>query len=286
MTMTSPPQAYQQQDGSDSCRRKPITDESVLTPLLVDGMTIGIGGFGLDRKPLSLVRAIARSGVKDLTIETFAGGFDVEILIAAGAVRCVSTSHVGLDHFGLAPAFRAARESGAVKFEEWSERTQLVAWRAAAEGAPCAITTIDPKSDLLRVNPNIQLVHSHFSGEEVCAVKAPRIDLAIMHAETAHPDGWAIATGDPYLDTILARSATTVVLSTERLMSDAELERRQRDVHLLANYVDALVVAPGAARPGSLIPVHLLDFDRVKGYVDARAAGRDASEFLEPVFAT
>ncbi len=49
------------------------------------GMTIGIGGWGSRRKPMALVRALARSGVKDLTVVSF-GGPDVGLLIAAGAV--------------------------------------------------------------------------------------------------------------------------------------------------------------------------------------------------------
>jgi glutaconate CoA-transferase subunit A len=263
-------------------RRKWLNDAEEIVPLLKDGMTIGIGGFGLDRKPMTIIRAIARSDVKDLTIASFAGALDIEMLVAAGKVRCVSACHVGLDHFGLAPLFRAARESAAIQFEEWSEWTQLAAWRAAAEGVPCAITTMDPKSELLRVNPHIKMVRSHFSGRPVCAVEAPHIDLALLHAEAAHPDGWAVARGDRYLDTILARASDQVVLSTERLMDDEELERRFRDVHLLASYVDAMLLAPRGAEPGSLIPNHLVDFERIQGYVQACAEGRDATAYLTP----
>ena len=35
---------------------------------LRSGMTIGIGGWGSRRKPMALVRAILRSGLKDLEI--------------------------------------------------------------------------------------------------------------------------------------------------------------------------------------------------------------------------
>ena len=39
---------------------KRITEDDVVAELR-DGMTIGIGGWGSRRKPMSLVRAIARS---------------------------------------------------------------------------------------------------------------------------------------------------------------------------------------------------------------------------------
>ena len=48
---------------------------------LHDGMTIGIGGWGSRRKPMALVRAIARSSLRDLTIVSY-GGPDVGLLCA------------------------------------------------------------------------------------------------------------------------------------------------------------------------------------------------------------
>jgi glutaconate CoA-transferase subunit A len=253
-----------------------VTDAAnALRPYLRDGMCIGLGGFGLDRKPMALVREIAAAPVHDLALETFAGGLDVEVLLAAGKVRRVSACHVGLDHFGLAPLFRAARQSGALEFEEWSEWTQLAAWRAAAEKAPYAVVPLDPSTDLLKVNPQIVPAPPLF-GEAAFAVRAPRFDLAIMHAEAVHPDGWALAEGDPYLDTILARAAQRVVVSAERLMDDAELERRYRDVHLLAATVDAVVLAPRGALPGSCLPDYMLDFPTLRRYVEASAAGAGA----------
>lgn len=249
------------------------TDDKIVAidaigPLLSDGMTIGIGGFGLDRKPMTLLRAIARSGVRDLTVETYAGALDIEMLIAAGAVARVVSCHVGLDLLGLAPLFRHARQTGEIQYEEWSEWSQLVAWRAAAEHAPFATVRMDAGSDLLRVNPNLKEVTCPFTGEQIVAVAAPRIDLAVLHAEAAHPDGSAIAAGDPYLDDLLARAAGTVILSAERLMDDRELEERYREVHLIGNYVDHIVVAPGAALPGSCIPEHLIDWPVLRRYAE------------------
>lgn len=244
-------------------------DTSVLVEAVKDGATLGIGGFGLDRKPMALVAAIARSNVQSLTLETYAGGFDVEVLVAAGKVARVAAPHVGLDQFGLAPVFRAAREAGVVAFQEWSELSQLQAWRAAADGVPFAPVAMDARSDLLSVNPALRQVPDPFGGPPVVLARAPLIDVAILHAEAAHPTGWAVTSADPCLDPLLARAARTVILSVERLMDDAELERRQREVHLLADWIDAIVLAPGGARPGSCQPLHLVDFPVCRAYVEA-----------------
>jgi len=40
---------------------------------LRSGMTVGIGGWGSRRKPMALVRAILRSGLRDLEIVSFGG---------------------------------------------------------------------------------------------------------------------------------------------------------------------------------------------------------------------
>lgn len=257
-----------------------VTDVGALTDLLVDGMTLGIGGFGLDRKPMALVRAIAQSPVRDLTVETYAGGLDIELLLAAGKIACISSCHVGLDHFGLAPLFRAARESGGIVFKEWSEWSQLAAWRAAAEGAPFASIIMDSQSELLNVNPDIALIPSPFDETTSIAVKAPNIDVAILHAEAAHPEGWALTGGDAYLDTLLARAAGTVILSTERLMDDEELERRYRDVHLIGSYVDAILPVRHGALPGSCIPEYLIDLPRIRQYVEDSGAGADVGGLI------
>ena len=74
---------------------KRVTDDDVVAEL-ADGMTIGIGGWGSRRKPMALVRAIARSSLKDLTVVSY-GGPDVGLLVAAGKVRKLVFGFVTLD---------------------------------------------------------------------------------------------------------------------------------------------------------------------------------------------
>src|SRR5205814_1719311 len=65
---------------------KRVTEDDVVAELR-DGMTIGIGGWGSRRKPMSLVRAIARSDLRDLTVVSY-GGPDVGLqLTAAHALK-------------------------------------------------------------------------------------------------------------------------------------------------------------------------------------------------------
>ena len=91
---------------------KRTTDADVVAELR-DGMTIGIGGWGSRRKPMSLVRAILRSPLRDLTVVSY-GGPDVGMLCAAGKVRKVVYGFVSLDSIPLEPHFRVARQQGAI----------------------------------------------------------------------------------------------------------------------------------------------------------------------------
>ena len=63
---------------------------------LRSGMTIGIGGWGSRRKPMSLVRAILRSDLTDLTVVSF-GGPDVGLLLASLFLVWKPSTRLSLD---------------------------------------------------------------------------------------------------------------------------------------------------------------------------------------------
>src|SRR5438445_12520816 len=109
---------------STNDRRKVSTDKRLtldeVVSSLSDGMTIGIGGWGSRRKPMSIVRAIARSSLKDLTVVSY-GGPDVGLLCATGKVRHVVFGFVTIDSIPIEPHFRAARQAGSIEVTEYDE---------------------------------------------------------------------------------------------------------------------------------------------------------------------
>ena len=149
------------------------TTEDEVVAELTDGMTVGIGGWGSRRKPMSLIRAILRSDVKDLTIVSY-GGPDVGLLCAAGRVRKVIYGFVSLDSIPLEPHFRAARQSGAVDAMELDEGMFQWGLYAAALRLPFLPTRAGIGSDVMRINPELATVTSPYDGEELDAVRAGR----------------------------------------------------------------------------------------------------------------
>ena len=124
-------------------------------------MTIGIGGWGSRRKPMTLLKALLRTDVDDLTVVSY-GGPDVGILCAAGRVRKVVFAFVSLDSIPLEPHFRAARESGAIEVEEYDEGMFLLGLQAAAWNVPFLPTRVGLGSDLFRVNHRLKTVRSPY----------------------------------------------------------------------------------------------------------------------------
>src|SRR3954471_7314413 len=158
---------------------KRLTEDDVVAQLR-DGMTIGIGGWGSRRKPMSIVRAILRSSLKDLTVVSYAGP-DLGLLCAAGKVKRAAYAFVSLDSIALEPHFRAARQQGAIEDEPYDEGMFLLGLQAAAWRVPFLPTRAGLGSDLLRDNPRLKTVRSPYGpgdGEELVAVPAFELDAA------------------------------------------------------------------------------------------------------------
>ncbi|HEY8544182.1 MAG TPA: CoA-transferase, partial [Acidimicrobiales bacterium] len=173
---------------------KRLTEDEVVGELR-SGMTIAIGGWGSRRKPMSIVRAILRSDLTDLTILSH-GGPDLGLLCAAGKVRKVIYAFATLDTIPLEPHFRKAREAGAVEDEPLDEGLVHLGLQAAAWRVPFLPTRVGLGSDLLRDNPTLRTVVSPFDdGEELLAMPAFRLDAAICHLNRADPRGNAMFLG-------------------------------------------------------------------------------------------
>jgi glutaconate CoA-transferase subunit A len=264
---------------------KRMTEEQVVAELR-SGMTIGIGGWGSRRKPMSLVRAILRSDLQDLTVVSY-GGPDVGLLCAAGKVKKLLYGFVSLDSIPLEPHFQAARTAGAVEVAEWDEG--MVQWGlyAASIRMPFLPTRAGLGSDVVRVNPDLKTVQSPYGGEELLAVPALHLDAALVHLNVADARGNAAFLGpDLYFDDLFCQAAEKAYLSCERIVSTEELGEVELTRRRIARWMVAGVVeAPGGAHFTSCVPDYDRDEAFQKEYVTAArdtAAWQDFSaRYLE-----
>ncbi|HET7523282.1 MAG TPA: CoA-transferase [Acidimicrobiales bacterium] len=263
--------------------QKLVTEEDVVAEL-ADGMTIGIGGWGSRRKPMSIVRAIARSGLRDLTVVSFAGP-DLGLLCAAGKVSRALYPFVSLDSIALEPHFRVARQAGSIEDVPWDEGMFLLGLQAAAWRVPFLPTRVGLGSDLLTHNRMLKTVTSPFDDQmELVAVPAIRLDAALCHLNVSDASGNAAYLGpDLYFDDLFLRAAPSRrfisverVVPTEDLAAEAGTELRMRIARMM---VDGVVHRPGGALFTSCVPDYGRDEGLQKEYASAARSAEAWAEF-------
>ena len=255
------------------------TTEAEVVAELRSGMTLGIGGWGSRRKPMSIVREILRSSLTDLTVVTY-GGPDVGLLCKAGKVRRLVYGFVSLDSIPLEPHFRAARQAGALEVTELDEGMLQWGLYAAALRLPFLPTRAGLGSDVLTYNPELRLVRSPYDdGEELVAVPALELDAAIVHMNRADARGNAQYLGpDPYFDDLFCMAAKRRFVSCEKIVETSDLAKAGPPQTLILNrtMVDGVIPAPGGAHFTECPP----DYGRDEAFQKEYAAtAKDADEW-------
>ena len=247
-------------------KRAPL---DALAAELRDGMTLGVGGWGARRKPMALIDAVCASPVRDLTVVSF-GGPDVGRLLEAGKVKKLVFGFVTLDVVPLEPRFRQARERGEIEAVEYDEGMLVLALRAAAWRVPFLPTRAGLGSDVPAWNPSLRTVRSPYDdGEELLAVPALPLDLALVHVHRADARGNALILGpDPYFDDLMLAAAARRVVSCERVVDTAELLGAGTFIPRL--HVDAVIHTPNGAAPTACDPDYPRDDAALRGIAAAR----------------
>ena len=253
--------------------KRTTEDEAIAT--LADGMTIGIGGWGSRRKPMSLVRALLRSDLKDLTIVSD-GGPDVGLLCAAGKVRRLVYGFVSLDSIALEPHFRLARQNGTIpEVVEYDEGMLQWGLYAASLRLPFLPTRAGLGSDVMVNTPGLRTVTSPYAdAEELLAVPALELDAAFVHLNRADERGNAVFLGpDLYFDDLFLGAAKVGhrFLSAERIVPTEQLlaEGTFHTMKINRSMVDGVIEAPNGAHFTNCQPDYERDEKFQKEYADA-----------------
>lgn len=228
---------------------KLMSEDDVISQLS-DGMTIGIGGWGSRRKPMSLVRALLRSDLKDLTIVSY-GGPDVGLLAKSGKVRKLAYGFVSLDSIPLEPHFRQARQAGGIEVLELDEGAFQLGLLAAAHRVPFYPCRAGLGSDMMTNNPDIRTVTSPYDdGEVLVAIPAMNLDVSFIHMNRADAAGNGQFLGpDLYFDDLFAMAAEKTFMSCEKVIPTEDF-LKEASVHTLKIsriFVDGVVEAPRGA---------------------------------------
>lgn len=253
--MTTPATTTTTKPATAQPKDKTSTLDEVVAELR-DGMTLGIGGWGSRRKPMALVRALARSDITDLTVVTY-GGPDLGVLCAAGKVRRAYYGFVSLDSAPFYdPWFAAARTGGRIEAREMDEGMVRCGLQAAAARLPFLPIRAGLGSDVPAFwEGELKTVDSPYPDPDgrtqtLIAMPALRLDAAFVHLDLADARGNAAYTGvDPYMDDLFCAAAERRYVQTDQLVSTEVLVKTVPAQRLLLNRmnVDRVVHAPNGA---------------------------------------
>ncbi|MDA8799147.1 acyl CoA--acetate/3-ketoacid CoA transferase subunit alpha [Gammaproteobacteria bacterium] len=237
-----------------------------------DGMTIGVGGWGARRKPMSLIREICKSDLKDLTVVSY-GGPDVGLLCAHKKVKKLIFGFVSLDMIPLEAHFRQARQKNEIEVMELDEG--MVQWglRAAAMHLPFLPTRVGLGTDVLTHNPELKFVSSPYpDAEKLVAMPALNLDVALLHVNKSDEKGNTQIVGpDPFFDELFARAASKTFVSTEEVVTTEELGGKDGAMfnRFERSLVTGVLHSPYGAHPTSCGPNYGFDMQHLKEYSDA-----------------
>lgn len=241
-------------------KRLSMTDAAALVH---SGQMIAFGGLTIYRRPVAFVYELLRRADRptDLTLLCFTAGYESDLLVGAGCVSRVRSCYFGLEIFGLAPMFSAAKGLDVVQETEASLACGLRAAMAGVGFIP-ALGWIG--TDLPKLRPDVMTVIDPYSGEELIAFPAIQPDVAVIHALVADRSGNARLNSNRGVDGELALVSPTVIITAEEMVDELD-----SDVDIVGSLVTGVVHAPRGAWPTSCYPLYPVGGGELLKYIDA-----------------
>ena len=259
---------------------KRMNEAEAVQRFIRPGMYIGTELYGSVRCPMTLVREIVRQGIGDLRIAG-QGVLELDLLLAAGLVKALDITYVGLEVYGVSNCLRREVESGRVEqCVEWSNAA--IAWRfkAAAMGIPFIPVRSMLGSDTFKYSA-AKVVACPFTGEPVCLLPALILDVGLIHVHRADKYGNAQIDGISGFSNELSRASKTLIISAEEIV-DEDVIRSQPDRTAIPYYlVDAVVEAPFGSHPGEMAYLYRRDESLIREWVAAAENADTAQAYLE-----
>lgn len=235
-----------------------LTDFTDVLPLIQPDCMLAIGGMTLYRRPVAFIvqlikYAMLASLPYQLTLLSFTGGYECDLLVGAGLVKTVRTCYFGLEIFGFAPMFTYYGNRGELNIMEETEASLAFGLRAQMAGIGFMPGRGWLGTDLPKLRPDVKTIVDPYSGERLMAFPAIKPDIAIIHALVADSHGNAIIGKNKALDEELSIAADLVILTAEEIVSELD----QADI--VAPFVDYVIETPQGAKPSSCHPKYGLD---------------------------
>lgn len=242
--------------------------------MVSDGATLAFGGMTLYRRPLAFVKALLRRDKlpADLTLLSFTGGLETDLLIGAGCVKAVRSAYVGMEAFGLAPMFTQFAQRQRIQITEETEASIVMGIRAQIAGTGFLPSRAWLGTDLPKLRPDVKTVIDPYNGDELLAFPAIPCDVAVIHGLAGDRSGNVLINNNLGIDLELVYVADLVIATVEEIVD--ELTRTTDGLIIPCPGCDILVEARNGAAPTSCFPRYPLDGATIIKYIEACNAGR------------
>lgn len=259
---------------------KRMSEQEAIARFVHDGDYVGTELYGTVRAPMSLTRELIRQGKKDLLLAG-QGVTELDLIIAAGLVKAIDITYVGLEVYGVSNALRRAVESGQIeKVVEWSNGGITWRFKAASMGVPFIPVRAMLGSDTFKYSA-AKVVECPFTGEKVCLLPALILDVGLIHVHRADKYGNAQIDGISGFAFEMARACKRLIISAEEIVPNEEIRRYPERTIIPYYLVDAVVEAPFGSHPGEMCYLYERDEEGIKEWVEASKTAEGAQAYLD-----
>jgi acyl CoA:acetate/3-ketoacid CoA transferase alpha subunit len=259
---------------------KRMTEEEAVRQFVYDGCYIGTELYGTVRCPMSLAREVVRQQKKDLRV-CGQGVLELDLWLAAGLVKKLDITYIGLEVYGTTAALRRAVESGQVdSCVEWSNASITWRMKAAAMGVPFLPTRTMLGTDMLDYSA-AKVVKDPFTGIKVILLPALILDVALIHVHRADKFGNCQIDGISGFALEMSRASKRLIVSAEEIVPTEEIRKYPDRTAIPYYLVDAVVHAPYGSHPGEMAYLYGRDEPGIKEWVEMSKTDQGAQEYLD-----
>jgi glutaconate CoA-transferase subunit A len=259
---------------------KRMSEQEAISRFVHDGAYVGTELYGTVRAPMSLVRELIRQGKKDLRLAG-QGVLELDLIIAAGLVKAMDFTYIGLEVYGVSNALRRAVESGQIeKLVEWSNGGITWRFKAASMGVPFIPVRSMLGTDTFHYSA-AKAVQCPFTGATLCLLPALILDVGLIHVHRADQYGNAQIEGISGFAVEMSRACKRLIISAEEVVPTGELRRYPDRTTIPYYLVDAVVEAPFGSHPGEMCYLYERDEEGIKEWVEASATAEGAQKYLD-----
>ena len=258
---------------------KPYVTLENAVDVVNDGHTLALGGMTLYRRPMGFVKGLLRRQTlpTDLTLLSFTGGMESDLLVGAGCVRAVRSAYFGFEAFGLAPMFTEQAQAQNIKVIEETEASIVMGIRAQISGVGFMPSHAWIGTDLPSLRPDVKTVIDPYTNDELIAFPAIPCDVAVIHGLAGDKHGNILINNNLGIDMELVYVADVVIATVENVID--ELKPSPDGVIIPYPGCNMVVHLPDGAKPTSCYPQYPVSGGEILNYVESCNAGQ-FQEFL------